>query len=484
MSQLPGALPLVQPDQLTSPAPPVALSPEIPEVSRPPLSYKDANSYLDEFGLEAYAEMIEGLRLAGPEQYALVKAIEATFSKAQEATDPQLVASLMDAAHGKKAELLQGSFARVCDLSTQLYQAGSLISTELLLIEANKLASRWFDANYSASRIRRAPVYPDDILCLDYLRPRLINYKPKQSDPRRTKDIPAKAEVMVTIREIEDGQLYLPALLGKYRKPPTQKLGTIIVEATELEETRGQLSMNDLYARQELAHDEPARVVGDSDSEISKGPDIFATATPQEISDANRELPHDPEEVDVLPEEIDPDALIELLGDLDEFGEGDSPEELLVEDEDIDEGDESPKKAGTKARGNGDSLTIEDVSEQYGYDHILRAGSDLEKMVARFVMDNDPSIEEVDITNEFLFPDIVKALRKCLYMTEYRKSDDLEVRNRFARVSYRAQDAGKDASNNEKKAKAAAKKADTAAAKRAAKKSQATGTGSSEEIAS
>lgn len=483
MSQLPGALPLVQPDQLASPTPPDALSPEIPEVSRPPLSYKDANSYLDEFGLEAYAEMIEGLRLAGPEQYVLVKAIETNLSKAQEATDPELVASLMEAAQGEKAELLQGSFARVCDLSTQLHQAGSLTSTELLLIEANKLASRWFDANYSASRIRRAPVYPDDILCLDYLRPRLINYKPKQSDPRRTKDIPAKPKVMVTIREAEDGQLYLPALLGKYRKPPIQKLGTIIVEATELEETRGQLSMNDIYARQELARDEPARVVGDSDLEISKRPDIFAIATPQEIPDANRELQHDLEEVDVLPEEIDPEALIELLGDVDEFDEGEAPDDLLVEDEDTDEGDESPKRAGTKARGNGDSLTIEDVSEQYGYDHILRAGSDLEKMIARFVMDNDPSIEEVDITNEFLFPDIVKALRKCLYMTEYRKSDDLELRNRFARVSYRAQDAGKDISNKERKEKAAVRKAD-AAAKRLAQKSQTTDTASSEEIAS
>lgn len=160
-------------------------------------------------------------------------------------------------------------------------------------------------------------------------------------------------------------------------------------------------------------------------------------------------------------EEIDAAMILDILGDLnDSSGQAWTDTDAFTEGVDgFEESKKSdvaaPKKTGRKAGvGNkSDILTLETFDEHYSYTSVLRRGTDLEKMVVRFVMEQDPVIEETAIEDVFSFEEIVKALRKCLHMDEYKKSHDLDVRNRFGHISQRAQRAGKSEPKNAKTAK-------------------------------
>lgn len=179
------------------------LVPEVEEVLPiPTLAEIQARYY--EGGIGDYRILVESLRISDSAQYAIVEKIRETQQALAEHTDSvETVEAVMQAVAELRQQLVVGNLASVLDVVSALKGGGHRTSLLKLLLEGNRLAQQWFKRQYgSLKRTEKAPAYPTDILCVDYIRPKLAKYKgitkkkPKVTDAPKTADLTSEAVVV------------------------------------------------------------------------------------------------------------------------------------------------------------------------------------------------------------------------------------------------------------------------------------------------
>lgn len=148
------------------------------QVLRP--SWSDINQLLIDNDTYSYRDMVAELKLEDSQQRHLVETIQDLHTNPTDDTVSVKISQLTE-------QLLIGNLANIDGLVANLKRSGHRSSKLTLLLEGNKLARRWLKKEYGTpQQAAKAALYPTDILIGDYLKPKLINYKPRtQKKPRQ-----------------------------------------------------------------------------------------------------------------------------------------------------------------------------------------------------------------------------------------------------------------------------------------------------------
>jgi WhiB family redox-sensing transcriptional regulator len=118
---------------------------------------------------DTYRDWVESYRLDNPVQYELVN----------EVIDAHKEAKPMDEIEATIAALFAGNLADIFITARKAHLKNQRLGLHSLSLQANTLSRTWFDREYSTpKRAALSPRYPVQILCSDFLLPKLQKAKP------------------------------------------------------------------------------------------------------------------------------------------------------------------------------------------------------------------------------------------------------------------------------------------------------------------